>query len=368
MSSSDTSGAPAGSLPPEENYDAKTTTAAAACSASPASDSSDYEEKTEVIYGEENVVKWVLRTLPTFIKTLDQCGDRYGPSILLLNEQIKQMYIDLHNRGVRIRDITEITKENIHYCKELMKFQELRHLDGLKGYSSIADGRLFNSHAFGEEGKTLPHLVASTVRALVEQQQYFFETLWSKAIPAKQRIREIEEGAKREFVETIRDSSEIQKLGFDLIQKAEEEILIFFSRSNAFFLQQKSGRVLDLLKEATSLPRNVKIRILIAADENTNRMSKVTAEERIQQFKELGIEIRKTIQHQRQESFLQNNNLTLLIVDQSYYLTVELNDGTKEETSYEEDAIELATYSNSEAPVFAYISIFENLWMQMQKT
>jgi two-component system, OmpR family, sensor histidine kinase VicK len=104
-----------------------------------------------------------------------------------------------------------------------MQFQELRHLDKLKGYLAIADGRTLSSHAFGLEGKVLPNGVTTTVRIFVEQQQYFFETLWSEAIPAKQRIREIEKGAKREFVETIRDPSEIQKIGFDLIKKTEED-------------------------------------------------------------------------------------------------------------------------------------------------
>jgi hypothetical protein len=88
MSSSDTGGEPAGLLPPERNYDAKL-----AAAASPAS-ASDYEEKTEVIYGEENVVRRALQILPTLTKTLDLCGDRNGPSIILLNEQIKQMYIE----------------------------------------------------------------------------------------------------------------------------------------------------------------------------------------------------------------------------------------------------------------------------------
>ena len=36
--------------------------------------------------------------------------------------------------------------------------------------------------------------------------------LWKKAIPAKQRIKEIEEGIKREFIETIQDATEIQDL------------------------------------------------------------------------------------------------------------------------------------------------------------
>jgi hypothetical protein len=57
-----------------------------------------------------------------------------------------------------------------------------------------------------------------------------------------------------------------------------------------------------------------------------------------------------------------------LIVDQSLSLTVELNNEIKEEkeASEEEDAIALATYSNSDSTVFAYASIFENLWMQTE--
>jgi hypothetical protein len=389
MTSGDTGGESTGLSPRERNYHAKPADAADSSSRAPASD--DFEEKTEVIYGEEKVVESVLRILSTVTKSLDMCGDRYGPSILLLNEQIKQMYIDLHNRGGKERCITEITEENIMHCKELMKFQELRHLDGLKGYLSIADGRLFTSHAFGQEGKTLTHMVTSTVRVFVEQQQYFFETLWNKAIPAKQRIREIEEGAKREFVETIRDSTQTEKIGFDLIKNAQEEILLLFSKPNAFFLQEKTrgrrgrGRVLALIKEAAASPRNVKVRILIpiiTSDVNNNNNDTdamtIIANEKIisqQQLKELGIDVRRITQ-KHQENFLQNNssnsNLTLLIVDQSSYLTVELNDdddddNTKEETSAaEEDAIILATYSNSEATVFAYVSIFENLWMKTQ--
>jgi two-component system, OmpR family, sensor histidine kinase VicK len=186
MTSSDTSGEP-GALLPLENYDAE----AAAAAGAP-----HYEEKTDVIYGKENVINWALRLLSSANKTLDLCGDRYGPSIIVANEQIMQKYIELHNRGVRQRQITEITKENIIDCKRLMKFQELRHLDGLKGYLSITDGRLLSSHAYGLEGKTLPHVVTSTVRIFVEQQQYFFETLWNKAIPAKQRIGKLKRELK----------------------------------------------------------------------------------------------------------------------------------------------------------------------------
>jgi hypothetical protein len=118
MNSSDTGGESRASLLPSENYDAEVVVAAA----------SDYEEKTDVIYGEENVTNWALKLLCTVTKTLDLCGDRFGPSIIAANEQVMQKYIELHNMGVRQRLITEITSENIIHCKKLMQFQELRFI------------------------------------------------------------------------------------------------------------------------------------------------------------------------------------------------------------------------------------------------
>jgi sugar-specific transcriptional regulator TrmB len=186
--------------------------------------------------------------------------------------------------------------------------------------------------------ETPSEYIISNVRSLVEQQQYFFDMLWSKAIPAKQRIKEIEQGAKREFVETIRDPGEIQKIALDLIKKAEEEILIVFSTANAFRTQKKAG-ALELLKESAKL-HDVKVRILVpmGASNNDNTLS-----ERVQQLKNAGVDIRAI-----KQTF--QNRLTMLIVDQSLCLTVELNDDVTggEEETYDE-AIVLATYSNSEA-------------------
>jgi two-component system, OmpR family, sensor histidine kinase VicK len=335
MNSSNTDGE-TGAFLPEEHHDAKATTSA-----------SDHEEKTEVIYGEVNVVSRALQILPTLTKTLDLCGDRNGPSILLLNEQIKQMYIDLNNRGVRQRNITEITKENIIQCKELMKFQELRHLDGLKGFLGIVDGRLLTSHASGQESKTLSHMVVSTVRVFVEQQQYFFETLWSKAIPAEQRIREIEEGIKPEVIETIREPEVTQARVLEIIKSANEEILVIFSTSNAFRRQERAGAVDLLIRTAKS--RHLKVRVLSPFDDYVrNIIDKIKKEDKI------SIEIRNI------EEPLQTK-VSVLIVDRTSLLSAELKSDSKD-TSLE--AIGLATYSNSKPTVLSYASIFESLWNQ----
>ena len=96
----------------------------------------------------------------------------------------------------------------------MMKIVELRHLDEIKGNFGISDEKEYRASARVEEGQPPKVLIRSTMKDFVEEQQYFFDMLWARAIPARQRIKEIEEGAKREFVEPIRDPSEIQKIGF----------------------------------------------------------------------------------------------------------------------------------------------------------
>ena len=45
-----------------------------------------------------------------------------------------------------------------------------------------------------EEKKPLWHAIVSNAKTFVEGQQSVFDALWSKASPAEQRIREIEDG------------------------------------------------------------------------------------------------------------------------------------------------------------------------------
>ena len=289
-----------------------------------------------------------MQRLSTISKTLDLCGDRYGPSIIVANEPIMRKYIELHKRGVRQRSITEITSENIAHCKKLMKFQELRHLDGLKGYLSIADGEIVSTHAFGGE-HGLPHAVESSVKVFVEQQQYFFETLWNKAIAADQKIMEIEEGIEPEVIETIRDPNVTQARTLEMIKSAKEEVLIIFSTSNAFRRQEKAG-ALNLLVE-TAKSKNLKIRILSPVDDHVRSIiDKIEREDKIR------IEIRNI-----EEPLL--TRVSVLIVDRAFLISAELKRDSKE-TSLE--AIGLTTYSNSKPTVLSHVSIFESLWDQTE--
>jgi two-component system, OmpR family, sensor histidine kinase VicK len=200
------------------------------------------ENTTEVLYGIESAVGRGVQFMQNVRDRMDLCGDKNGPSIILEFKVYKNNYIDIKRRGGKIRLITDINKENINYCKELMGIvDELRHLDGLKGGIAVSESEYMGTLSLIEK-QLLTQVIYSNVREIVEQQQYIFDTLWSKAIPAKHRFKEIEQGAKREFIETIRDPHEIQKLSFDLIKSAEEEILILFSTANAFRHEDRSFR------------------------------------------------------------------------------------------------------------------------------
>ena len=54
-------------------------------------------------------------------------------------------------RGIKIRLITDITKENINYCKDLSKVSEIRHIDGIKGNFGIIDEKEYIIHLIHKE-------------------------------------------------------------------------------------------------------------------------------------------------------------------------------------------------------------------------
>jgi hypothetical protein len=111
-----------------------------------------------------------------------------------------------------MRWISEITKENLPYCKELMRIAELRYLDAIKGAFGIHDGVEYRASANLRKGGQLPaELITSNGTKIVQQQQQVFDILWDKPIPSKQRIKEIEQQFKREFIDSIRDLIDIKK-------------------------------------------------------------------------------------------------------------------------------------------------------------
>jgi hypothetical protein len=90
-----------------------------------------------------------------------------------------------------IRYITEVTVENIGYCKQIMKAAYLRHLEGLKGVFRVNETECHYNVVL-DEPRQVAIMMRSNMHETVSQYQKVFDILWEEAIPVSERIREIE--------------------------------------------------------------------------------------------------------------------------------------------------------------------------------
>jgi signal transduction histidine kinase len=227
---------------------------------------------------------------------------------------------------------------------------EQRHLYGLYGYFVIVDGKQFHSHAYGQEAKSFPHMVTSTVKVFVQQQQYFFNTLWEKAIPAEQRIKEIEEGRAPEKLEIIQDTQKSIGRAFDIMNKTQKELLVLFATPRTFTFALR-GEAADIYRKLSK--NGVDIKLLVprgGADQ--------FEEENNEQIAKVREEISSSINLRFSDVDL-NTRITIMISDRNEFMSWELKDDTLNDPYL---AGGIATYSNIKALASSYATIFDNLW------
>jgi two-component system, OmpR family, sensor histidine kinase VicK len=345
-------------------------------------------EGTRVLYGLNEILDFVVPLFAALRKKLDVCLDYTGPALHFTTEPIWKAYLQTDQRGIKIRYLTDIRKDNIYYCKELLKFKhlELRHLEGISVNFGVGDERDCTIHLADEEPEAVAEdqnaavnvtsLLYTTSKHLVEAQQYLFNTLWNKATSAEDRIKDIEQEIKPAFTETLEGIDQIKKKAFELIRVARQEILAIVSSidttaivvSNAFIGQKDARKEeveedeLGLIKQAAIHGVNIRI---IARNDNPHikELKEQLASKEQQQLQSQPQQ--NKIQIQFFQAHFQIKVPTTLVVDRKASLLVELIDEQKpNDPSIKPSMIKRATYSNNEYIVSSYISIFETLWMQ----
>jgi signal transduction histidine kinase len=331
-------------------------------------------EKTEVHHGIEDANNVIINFVHNTKNKLDACLDANGPSVMIDVQSIKEARINAKDRGVKFRYVTDITKENISYCKQIIKEfdAELRHLDDVKGNFEINDGgKEYIATATLQKAKPLKQIIYSNAKEIGEQQQYVFNTLWNKAISSEQKIKEIEEGIIPEFTDIIRNAQEAQSLEWHLLEATKEEILIMYSTVKAYKLQESIG-VMDYLGKLSN--NGINVRMLTPKDSSI--------EESLQHLK---VTSNIDINYLETETAIKNK---YLITDRKNSLVIELKDEDDSIDKYyhflrqkeknendkpiasiqsESSTISgIAISSNSKSTVLSYISIFETLWKQTE--
>jgi two-component system sensor histidine kinase VicK len=170
---------------------------------------------TRLIEGIDNVLNAELQFFSNARKRIDTCMNYTRPELVIMLEQINNAFLHAKGRSVVLRYITEITKDNISYCKQLMTIvDELRHLEGIKGNFMLSETEYIAPIILFEKGKIASQIIYSNQKEIVDQHQYIFDALWNKAVSAEQRIKEIEDGVigqehyQTRFLENPKDVSE----------------------------------------------------------------------------------------------------------------------------------------------------------------
>jgi two-component system, OmpR family, sensor histidine kinase VicK len=285
-----------------------------------------------------DVINTLLQVLSNAQYRIDICGNSKFPSKILSFYSVNNLILSSGKRtNTRQRYIFEITRENIDYCKKLIRKIELRHLDENEANFAVNERECLGFITMQKETLQATY---SNMKEVVEQQQSVFETLWNKAIPARDKIMEIEEGLKSEFLEVISDHKKATEIYINLAKSVEREALILFANSKAIVRAERLG-ILDYLITASKRGAVIKI-ITPITEENL-------------QFTEQICEKAPNIR-------ILNGGAShsgLFIVDTTKFLRFELKEPKAEEFS---DAIGFVLYSNSKVGAYSTRSFFELLW------
>ena len=291
------------------------------------------------MYGGNKVIEQVLHFVSNARKKIDACVDHTRPLLATEIEPLKKSLVYAKERGICLSYVTEITNDNVSCCKELTKMTgEIRHLDGIKGNFYISDTEYIAPATFHERGKPASQMIYSNVKEIVNHQQYLFDTLWNKAIPAEQKIKELEEGVS-EF-EVITYHERASQVLIDLAKSVKKEALFFLPNDKAMVRVDRLG-VIDHIIDASQNGATIKI-ICPLSEEN----SKVV----------------KRISERAPHIAILNGNKSLYgmyIIDGERCFRAELKHPKAEKFP---DAIGFSVYSNRRNTVDFFKSVFELLW------
>ena len=98
-------------------------------------------ERIEVLHDTKIIINTYLNILNNANRRWDYFADVRSLSVVpFVFEAIKKaMSEEKATSATRLRFITEITKDNLSYCKELLKTVELRHMVEVKGNFGVSE-------------------------------------------------------------------------------------------------------------------------------------------------------------------------------------------------------------------------------------
>ena len=311
---------------------------------------SSYQEKAQIIGDEKQADATIADVIRNAKKYVNICGDSTLPKFTL-SETIRKGSQQAKRKGVKIRYITEITRDNLAYCKQIMKIAEVRHLNKIVG-NFVTSDREYLGQSSGHN--FLSHVVYTDDDRMLEQHNHIFQNLWNNATTQQDKISSLEVGIDPEEVQVLSDPLEIRSTYINLIKSANIEISLIIATPKALQRNYRGG-IISMLIEAAE-KRNVNVNLIIPTyDKDVINEDFFRNESLATNFKFR----MKTIMPAIKETHMIKT--TFLIIDRKSLFIIDVKDDSKENFT---EAVGFATFHKSKSRTESYSFIFDTLWRQ----
>lgn len=163
-----------------------------------------------LILGYENNRKAIIDFLRNARTMINWVTDAIQPTVSSKIEWLEKEIADARERGVVVKQISDITPENLDDCRKRMsRIDKLRHLAGMRvvfGFSDFEFLAMVPTLGPRKEMREI-QFIESNSESVLAYKQLIFDALWERAIPSQLRIDELEGNAPK-----VNSSNEIRNV------------------------------------------------------------------------------------------------------------------------------------------------------------
>ena len=300
------------------------------------------QERIDTLYGNDDILKTTLWLFDSTHKTMEGCIGKDEVAIHVTHELIWNGLLKLKRKEVQLRVITQITNDNLTYCKTLSEIVDVRHVDGIQSSFGICDGKWLLDHVISLDEYPLSHAIFTNVKKLVDVKRNLFETVWKQSIPAQEMFIKLEQSSPSE-VNTHMEADEARNLLFNLITNSKYHIDITIPTCNCF-QPLVTEDLRNYLK--TAVNQGVKVRILLPNDERSLELKN-----------SLNLNNSNNIEVKQIENMQAKRIMVLM--DNLHSLVMEIKEAKGESLK---SIVKNSVYSTSSITLMTLSVLFEKMW------
>ena len=254
-------------------------------------------------------------------------------------------FLDLKKKGLKLRMISDIGMKQASLYRGFLNYFEIRHFDKIASNIILIDDAEFVM--FLKKNNDRRRLLRISDKSFVSAQQFLFNSLWSIALPYKEKIKEFEYDKEKSFTKNVSKSYEIRNIIRKSITSSIDEILVLFSEFEVLIHSKKLG-ILNLLEEASK--NGIRVRTIVYCE--NKKVKDEIRDSFHDNFPNISVQyLQKPLQ----------TTMTTMIFDRRTFLDISPDFNFSRDL---EGGKGLSVYSNNEIKLNSLLSIFEFLWIQ----